>query len=319
MIDSTKTTVQKGFRAERPKSAVPKTPPAWRPRCTPTSTPSALSFIARPMTFCQRGPTPAGAQPMPRLSLFAWLRPSWVSLRTGVFLRAARRQLIHPLPELPGQAGSRKRRRWLADTIEWLLGVLDSMSRDSPTTSCLSTPPRWSAPEAGRLFAVSLLPTLPTMEIAPAIPVTSGVFACTGSSPLMEHPEPFSWPLRNETSGRWVSNSSFAAGAQAGKPFGATRVTPGGSSPEGSRALGASVVRPNRKDEPGQGPHLAPIRQRIESLFWTCKDVLTLEHHGALTLAGIRERILQLFLCPAACVSLNYQLGRRSRALVDYC
>jgi len=26
--------------------------------------------------------------------------------------------------------------------------------------------------------------------------------------------------------------------------------------------------------------HLAPIRQRIESIFWTCKDLLTLERHG---------------------------------------
>jgi hypothetical protein len=34
----------------------------------------------------------------------------------------------------------------------------------------------------------------------------------------------------------------------------------------------ALIVRPRRKDEPGPGPHLAPIRQRIESIFWTCKD-----------------------------------------------
>ncbi len=44
-----------------------------------------------------------------------------------------------------------------------------------------------------------------------------------------------------------------------------------------------------------------------------------LERHGARTLDGLRERILQRFLCPAACVCLNHQLGRRSRALVDYC
>jgi DDE family transposase len=45
--------------------------------------------------------------------------------------------------------------------------------------------------------------------------------------------------------------------------------------------LNATIVRPRRKDEPGRRPHLAPIRQRIESIFQTCKDVLTLEHHGA--------------------------------------
>jgi transposase len=81
----------------------------------------------------------------------------------------------------------------------------------------------------------------------------------------------------------------------------------------------ATVVRPRRKDEPQEGPHLAPLRQRIESIFWTCKDILTLERHGARTLLGLSERILQRFLCLAACICLNYQLGRPSRALVDYC
>ena len=87
---------------------------------------------------------------------------------------------------------------------------------------------------------------------------------------------------------------------------------------EGVHALGATIVRPSRRDEPGRGPHLAPIRQRIESIFWTCKDLLTLERHGARTLAGLRERVAQRFLCLAACVWLNHQLGRPSRSLVAY-
>lgn len=83
--------------------------------------------------------------------------------------------------------------------------------------------------------------------------------------------------------------------------------------------MDATIIRPRRKDEPGQGPHLAPIRQRIESIFWSCKGTLTLERHGARTLQGLRERILQRLLTLAAAVSLNHQLGRPSRALVDYC
>jgi len=82
--------------------------------------------------------------------------------------------------------------------------------------------------------------------------------------------------------------------------------------------MDATIVRPRRADESGHRVHLAPIRQRIESIFWTCKDILTLERHGARTLAGIRERILQRFLALAACIVLNHQLGRPSRALVDY-
>jgi len=48
------------------------------------------------------------------------------------------------------------------------------------------------------------------------------------------------------------------------------------------------------------------------------KDLLTLERHGARTMAGLRERILARFLCLAACISLNHRLGRPSRALADY-
>jgi hypothetical protein len=58
---------------------------------------------------------------------------------------------------------------------------------------------------------------------------------------------------------------------------------------------------------------------RIESIFWSCKSTLTLERHGARTLQGLRERILQRLLTLAAAISLNHQLGRPPRALVDYC
>ncbi len=82
--------------------------------------------------------------------------------------------------------------------------------------------------------------------------------------------------------------------------------------------LEATIARPARKDGPAGAIHLAPIRQRIESIFWTCKDILTLERHGARTLHNLRARIAQRFLALAACVALNHRLGRPSRALVDY-
>ena len=82
--------------------------------------------------------------------------------------------------------------------------------------------------------------------------------------------------------------------------------------------LDATICRPRRKDEPAGGPHLAPIRQRIESIFQTCKDLLTLERHGARTLHGLRTRISTRFLALAATISLNHRLGRPPRALVDY-
>ena len=80
---------------------------------------------------------------------------------------------------------------------------------------------------------------------------------------------------------------------------------------------GALLLRPNRQDEPGQGPHLAPIRQYIESIFWTLKDRLGLERHSTRTLHGIRARIATKLLALAAAVWLNHQLGRPTRALAD--
>ena len=82
--------------------------------------------------------------------------------------------------------------------------------------------------------------------------------------------------------------------------------------------LDARIMRPRRKDEPGRGLHLAQIRQRIESIFQTCKDILTLERHGARTLRNLRARLCARFAALAAAVALNHQLGRPSRSLANY-
>jgi hypothetical protein len=83
-------------------------------------------------------------------------------------------------------------------------------------------------------------------------------------------------------------------------------------------ALDATIMRPRRKDEKGRGPHLAPIRQRIESIFQTCKDILTLERHGARTLTNLRVRLSARFAALAVAIALNHQLGRPSRSLACY-
>ena len=82
--------------------------------------------------------------------------------------------------------------------------------------------------------------------------------------------------------------------------------------------FGAFVMRPSRRDEPDRrGPWLAPIRQQIESIFWTLKDRLGLERHRARTLHGLRSRIAAKLLALAAGVWLNHLLGRASRAFAD--
>jgi Transposase DDE domain len=82
--------------------------------------------------------------------------------------------------------------------------------------------------------------------------------------------------------------------------------------------LDATIMRPRRKDEPRRGPHLAPIRQRIESIFWTCKDILTLERHGARTLKNLRVRLATRFAALAAAIALNHHLNHPSRSLACY-
>lgn len=89
------------------------------------------------------------------------------------------------------------------------------------------------------------------------------------------------------------------------------------STPALRRASEITPQPPRAASEPHE-PHLAPIRQRIESIFWTCKDLLTLERHGARTLSNLRARLCARFVALAATVMLNHQLGRPTRALVDY-
>jgi hypothetical protein len=73
--------------------------------------------------------------------------------------------------------------------------------------------------------------------------------------------------------------------------------------------LETTILRPARKDEPANGLHLVPIRQGIGTIFWTCKDILTLERHGARTLNNLRVRIAQRMLALAACIALNHGSG----------
>lgn len=81
---------------------------------------------------------------------------------------------------------------------------------------------------------------------------------------------------------------------------------------------GALLVRPARRDEPPRPFNLSSIRQRIESVYQTLKDLLTLERHGARTLPALRERIAQRLLALAAGVYVNHQLGRAGRSLVGF-
>src|SRR5450756_158227 len=122
MIDSTRFALPKESKAERPKPTVLSTSSTERPRWTPTSTLSARSFIAQLPISCQRQEaTLAGGSATPRWSPSAWPRRSWASLPTVGSSRSRARGSCTCFPKLPRQAGYFKRRRRLADTIEWLM------------------------------------------------------------------------------------------------------------------------------------------------------------------------------------------------------
>ena len=234
------------------------------------------------------------------------------------FLKVADKRLGHRFAKLPAQSGYYKRRRQLADTIEWLMGVFASMSPgdrddllliDSTPVECArsrETVKRSALAEAaGYGYCASHSRWFWGFRLHAIFAPDGTPKALSLASPARDEREVglgLLARIRREGVITLIGDKGYAGAAFAGA----------------AGELGVGIVRPRRTDEPGPRPHLAPLRQRIESIFWTCKDILTLERHGARTLAGIRERILQRFLALAACITLNYQLGRPSRALVDY-
>ena len=84
------------------------------------------------------------------------------------------------------------------------------------------------------------------------------------------------------------------------------------------RELGAIFLRPDRKDEPPRFGALGGIRQWIESIIDTLKGQLSLERHGAITMAGLITRIAQRLLALAASLWHNQNIGDPGRHLTAY-
>jgi hypothetical protein len=234
------------------------------------------------------------------------------------FLRAAKRQLGHLFPHLPSQDALHKRRARLAETIEWLVGVFAERSPGSRDDLVLldSTPV-----ECGR--------SLETTR-------RSALADICGYGYSRSHSRYF-WGMRLHLACAPDGTPRAAALVSADRPERevALHILPqalrGGETVICDKgyagrefaakvaALGARVVRPARRNEPDDhGLHLAPIRQRIESVFCTCKDLLSLERHGARTPRNLFARIATRLLALAACISLNHELSRPSRAIADY-
>ena len=234
------------------------------------------------------------------------------------FLAVARRRLVHLFPRLPSQPAYFKRRRALREQIDWLAGVFAARSPGFHDDLVLldSTPV-----ECGR--------SLETVR-------RSALGECCGYGWSRSHSR-FFWgmrlhlacaldgtPRRAELRGadqkeREVALELLPRTLRGGELVVCDKGYVGRAFERSVARIGGQVVRPARKDEPaGERPKLGRIRQRIESVFQTFKDILSLERHGARTPEGLRTRVGVRILALAATVWLNHQLGRPSRSLVAY-
>lgn len=81
---------------------------------------------------------------------------------------------------------------------------------------------------------------------------------------------------------------------------------------------GATFLRPDRKDERPRLGSLGSVRQRIESVFWTCKGQLGLERHGARTMPGLFARIGMRLLALSAGLWHNWETDDPGRHFAAY-
>jgi hypothetical protein len=233
------------------------------------------------------------------------------------FLARARKELRQLFPGLPRQPGYWKRRRALAATIERLVAVFarecpgahdDLVLIDSTPVECgrsIETTRRSElAPWCAHGYCASHSRHFWGMRLHAA-------FGADGT--------PRAWALAPANVGeREMAEALLGQTLTGGEAVVGDKGYAGAEFEGKVKDLGATLFRPARRDEPGRGPHLAPIRQRIESIFRTCKDILTLERHGARTIDGLRARIASRMLALAAGVYVNWWLGRPTRSLVAF-
>jgi hypothetical protein len=234
------------------------------------------------------------------------------------FLAVARRRLGHLFPRIPRQSAYLKRRKALAESIDWLAGVFaaaspgyhdDLVLLDSTPVECgrsLDTARRSALADwAGYGYSRSHSRWFWGMRLH---------LCCA----------PDGTPRRAELVGADRKEREVALGLlphvlRGGETIVCDKGYVGHDFERAVAALGGRIVRPARADEPAADhPRLGRIRQRIESVFQTFKDLLSLERHGGRTPEGLRARVGARILALAASVWLNHQLGRPSRSLVAY-
>ncbi len=235
-----------------------------------------------------------------------WLRFAWI-------------RLGHLFPYLPQQPGYNKRLRALAPVLSW---TLRQLARQTPS---------WC--DRLRLLDATPLPCAASRETVErsALRDHANYGYCASHSRyfwgfklyLLTTPDgvPVDWCLADpklgeaEVAEALLDRSTVEEGQVIvcdkgfADRFLETRVA----------ELGATLLRPDRKDEGHRYGSLGPVRQWIESVFDTLKGQLSLEEHGGRTPTGVFVRVGQRLLALAAAIWWNWQVDApEKRSLLAY-
>jgi Transposase DDE domain len=241
------------------------------------------------------------------------------------WVRYARKHLRHLFPYLPQQSGFNKRLRKLADTMNWLVGVLardtswwndDVWVVDSTPVECARSREAvhrfdlagWAeygyCASHSRFFwglRLHLLSTLGGLPVAVALTGAKADERQVLLGILSADPT-----LVTDRPGQTLIGDKNYFGRQ----FEADLAD-----------VGLHLLRPARKGEPDRAgsQFFKPLRQNVESIFDTYKGQLDLEQHGGRTPAGVIVRVLQRILALTAAIWHNDHTGQpTTRSLLAY-
>ena len=233
------------------------------------------------------------------------------------FLRLARGRLGHLFPYIPGQSGFNKRLRALAPQ---LLEAITLLARLSPSFC-----------DRFRLLDSTPVPCAASRETVrrSALAGIGGYGYCRSHSRwfwgfrlyLLCSPDglPVGFELAPANAPeRVVAAELLERVIQPGQTVICDKGFAGAEFEQQVRSLGATILRPDRKDEPPRFGSLGGIRQLIESTFDTLKDQLSLERHGGRTLPGLISRIARRLLALTAAILHNWQIDQPGRRLTAY-
>jgi hypothetical protein len=241
------------------------------------------------------------------------------------WLRHARVHLGHLFPYLPQQSGYNKRLRKLAATLRWLIRRLgedtslwsdDVWVVDSTPIECArsrgvaraSDLAGWAqygyCASHSRYFWGLRLHLVATLH---GLPVA---FALTGAK-----------ADERQVLLDVLGDEPDLLAARAGQTVIGDKHYYGHDFEALMASAGLNLMRPARKGEPPRAGQqfFKPLRQTIESIFWTGKGHLDLEHHGGHTPTGVLVRVLQRLLALTAAIWHNDHTGQPiKRSLIAY-